>query len=113
MVRVQSEPHKSLNPWDSGFLHAFLSTLSCHVVVRASLWWYHDTVPRRALPAVFSCLEGGMPMDVLHAVRVTLYLLSRISVCGPDNVKYLNACFEELNRLRDSLQQETNPQEGA
>ena len=54
-----------------------------------------------------------MAMDVLHAVRVALYLLSRISVCGPDNVKYLNACFEELNRLRDSLQQETNPQEGA
>ena len=46
-------------------------------------------------------------------VRVALYLLSRISVCGADNAKYLNACFEELNRLRDSLQQETNTQEGA
>ena len=54
-----------------------------------------------------------MTMDVLHAVRVVLYLLSRISVCGADNAKYLNACFEELNRLRDSLQQEPNPQEGA
>ena len=61
----------------------------------------------------FYARKGGMPMDVLHAVRVVLYLLSRISVCGADNAKYLNACFEELNHLRDSLQQETNPQEGA
>ena len=52
-------------------------------------------------------------MDVLHAVRVALYLLSRISVCGADNVKYLSACFEKLGRLRDSLQQEQHTQEGA
>ena len=52
-------------------------------------------------------------MDVLHAVRVALYLLSRISVCGADNVKYLRACFEELGRLMDSLQQEQHTQEGA
>ena len=82
-------------------------------MVRIPRRWYDDTVPRRAFPAGFFTRKGGMPMDVLHAVRVVLYLLSRISVCGADNAKYLNACFEELNRLRDSLQQETNPQEGA
>lgn len=52
-------------------------------------------------------------MDVLHTVRIALYLLSRITVCGAENVRYLNACFEELGRLRDSLQQETDRQEGA
>lgn len=64
-------------------------------------------------PAVFFLQKEELPMDVLHAVRVALYLLSRISVCGADNVKYLSACFEELGRIRDSLQQEQHTQEGA
>lgn len=81
-------------------------------MARTALLCYHATVPRR-LPGGIFLQKEELPMDVLHAVRVALYLLSRISVCGANNVKYLSACFEELGRLMDSLQQEQHTQEGA
>lgn len=43
-------------------------------------------------------------MDVLHSLKMILYLLGQISVSGQEDVKRLNACFHQLETLRAALE---------
>lgn len=43
-------------------------------------------------------------MDMLHSLKMILYLLGQIRVSGQEDVKRLNACFHQLGLLRAALE---------
>ena len=47
-------------------------------------------------------------MDMLHSVKIILYLLGQIRISGQEDVKRLNACFHQLEALRAALEAPDN-----
>lgn len=44
-----------------------------------------------------------MIMDAQQILKITIYLLGQISVSGREDVKRLNACFDQLEKLQSLL----------